>query len=85
MLVVGTSTSLLPVLVAIGTRIVRLDHEDTGPARQLRCFLMTTVLMAVAVLTPLSRLLDVVRALVVVVRGARGPGEQKIGVHTGRR
>lgn len=84
MLVVGASTSLMTVLV-IDTRIVRLDHEDTGPARQLRCFLMMAVLMTMAVLTPLARLLDVVRALVVVVRGARGPGEQKIGVHTGRR
>jgi len=74
------------VPVRIGPRIVRLDNEDSWPAGQLRRFLvMMSIAVTVMVLVAVAGLPYVVRAVGVVVRrGARGPGEQKIGVHTGR-
>ena len=75
------------VPVRIGPRIVRLDNEDGWPAGQLRRFLvMMSIAVTVMVLIAVAGLPYVVRAVGIVVRrGARGPGEQKIGVHTGRR
>lgn len=77
--------SFIPV--RIGRRIVRLDNEDGWPAGQLRRFLvMMSIAVTVVVLVEIAGLPYVVRAVGIVVRrGARGPGEQKIGVHTGRR
>jgi hypothetical protein len=81
------------VPVRIGPRIVRIDDEDGWPAGQLRRLLMTvmmpiavTVMVLIAVWASVARLPYVVSAVGFVVRwSARGPGEQKIGVHTGRR
>jgi len=82
---------LIPI--RINPRIVRLDDEDGWPAGQLRRLLvmmpiaMTVVMVVlVVVLASIAGLPYVVRAVGIVVRrGARGPGEQKMGVHTGRR
>lgn len=73
--------------VRIGPRVVRLDNEDGWSAGQLRRFLvMMSIAVTVVVLVAVAGLPYVVRAVGIVVRrGARGPGEQKIGVHTGRR
>jgi len=74
------------ISVRIGPRVVRLDNEDGWPAGQLRRFLVMMSIAVTMVLVAIAGLPYVVRAVRVVVwRGARGPGEQKIRVHTGRR
>lgn len=78
------------ISIRIDPRIVRLDDEDGWPAGQLRRLLVmlpiAVTVVLIVVWASIAGLLYVVRAVGIVVRrGARGPGEQKMGVHTGRR